>query len=86
MGSTFSAAHAAATAPRTGILAAADQASTQIAALFSQYTQGYRRLRAQLAAFHEQFVQAVSTSARTYATAEANAVQTNAGKFGEQTH
>ncbi|XVL47155.1 PE family protein [Mycobacterium lepromatosis] len=52
------------------------QVSTQITALFSQHAQGYQRLSAQLAAFHEQFAQAVSTSARTYATAEINAVQT----------
>ncbi|AKN16426.1 PE family protein [Mycobacterium haemophilum DSM 44634] len=77
IGSTLNAANAAAAAPTTGILAAAaDQVSTQIAALFSQHAQGYQRLSAQLAAFHEQFVQAMSTSASTYAAAEANAVQT----------
>ena len=64
-------------APTTGLLpAAADEVSTQIATLFSAHAQGFQRLSAQVAAFHEQFVQALTASANTYATAEANAAQT----------
>ena len=77
VGSTLSTANAAASAPTTGLLpAAADEVSTQIATLFSAHGQGFQRLSAQAAAFHEQFVQALTASANTYATAEANAVQT----------
>ena len=75
IGSTLSTANAAAAAPTTGLLpAAADEVSAQIAALFSAHGQGFQRLSAQAAAFHEQFVQALTASANAYATAEANAV------------
>jgi hypothetical protein len=77
LGSTISTANAAASPPTTGLLpAAADEVSTQIAALFSTHGQGFQRLSAQAAAFHEQFVRALTAGANTYATAEANAVQT----------
>ena len=77
VGSTLSTANAAASSSTTGLLpAAADEVSTQIATLFSAHGQGFQRLSAQAAAFHEQFVQALTASANTYVTAEANAVQT----------
>ena len=77
IGSTLSTANAAASAPTTGLLpAAADEVSTQIATLFSAHAKGFQRLSAQVATFHEQFVQALTASANTYATAEANAAQT----------
>jgi PE family len=77
VGSTLSTANATASAPTTGLLpAAADEVSTQIATLFSAHAQGFQRLSARAAAFHEQFVQALSASANTYATAEVNAAQT----------
>jgi hypothetical protein len=77
LGSTIDTANAAASAPTTGLLpAAADEVSTEIAALFSAHGQGFQRLSAQAAAFHERFVQALTGSASTYATAEANAAQT----------
>jgi PE family len=76
-GSTLSTATAAAAAPTTGVLAAAaDDVSTQIAAQFSEYGLGYQQLSAQVAAFHEQFVQTLTAGANTYATAEANVAQT----------
>ena len=76
IGSTLSAANAAAAAPTTGVLAAAaDEVSTQIAALFSQHAQGYQQLSARAAAFHEQFVQALTASASSYVAAETNAAQ-----------
>ena len=77
IGSTLSMANAAAAAPTTGVLAAAaDEVSTQVAALFSQHAQGYQQLSARAAAFHQQFVQAMTTSASSYTAAEADVAQT----------
>jgi hypothetical protein len=77
LGSTISTANAAAAAPTTALVpAAADDVSAAIATLFSAHGQGYQRLSAQVAAFHEQFVQSLTASANTYAATEANAVQT----------
>ncbi|MDD4867043.1 MAG: PE family protein [Mycobacterium sp.] len=77
LGSAITAANAAAAAPTTGLpAAAADEVSTQLAALFSQHGHGMQQLTARLAAFHEQFVEALTSAASTYAAAEANAAQT----------
>src|ERR1700741_2470089 len=78
IGSTLSAAKAAAAAPTTGVLAAAeDEVSAAIAALFSAHGQGFQALGAQAAAFHAQFVQALNVGAGAYASTEA----ANAGPF-----
>jgi PE family len=80
IGSTISTANAAAAAPTTGLLAAAeDEVSTQIAALFAQHAHGYQQLSTQVAAFHEEFVQALTSSAGAYVSAEANAARTLIG-------
>ena len=72
IGSTLSAANAAAAAPTTGIVAAAsDEVSAAIAALFSWHGQAYQALGARAAALHEQFVQALTAGARSYVGAEA---------------
>jgi hypothetical protein len=72
IGSTLDAVESAAAAPTTGILAAAgDEVSGAIAAAFSAHGQGFQALGAQVAAFHEQFVQALTASAGSYASAEA---------------
>jgi PE family len=77
IGSTLSTANAAASVPTTGVVAsAADQVSAQVAALFSEHGLGYQQVSAQIAKFHEQFVQTLSAGANAYAAAEANAVQT----------
>ena len=77
LGLTISTANATAAAPTTGLLpAAADEISTEIATLFSAHGQGFQRLSAQVAAFHEHFVQSLNAGANAYATAEASAVQT----------
>jgi PE family len=77
IGSSLSAAGAAAVAPTTGILAAAeDEISTQIAALFSAHGLGFHELSAQASAFHEQFVQTLTAGAGSYAATEARGVQT----------
>lgn len=77
IGSTLGTANAAAAAPITGVAAAAaDEVSAQVAAMFSEHGLGYQQLSARVTAFHEQFVQALSAGASTYAAAEANAAQT----------
>src|ERR1700758_2047867 len=77
IGSTLGAANAAAVAPTTGVLAsAADQVSAQVAALLSEHGLGYQQVSAQMATFHERFVQTLSAGTSTYAQAEANAAQT----------
>jgi hypothetical protein len=77
LGSTISTANAAAAAPTTALVpAAGDEVSAEIARLFSAHAQGYQQLSAQVAAFHERFVQSLIASANTYAASEANAVQT----------
>src|SRR5258708_12244346 len=71
LGSTLGAANAAAAAQTTGLLAAAeDEVSAAIAALFGAHGQAYQALSAQATAFHNEFVQALSTGAGSYAAAE----------------
>lgn len=56
----------------TGVLAAAeDEVSGAIAALFSAHGRGYQALSAQVASFHERFVQTLTRAAGAYAAAEA---------------
>jgi hypothetical protein len=72
--SALSAANAAA-APTTGMAAAAaDEVSTAIAALFGTYGQEYQAVSAQAAAFHARFVEALTTGAGWYASAESTNV------------
>uniref|UniRef100_UPI003565A329 PE family protein n=1 Tax=Mycobacterium marinum TaxID=1781 RepID=UPI003565A329 len=72
IGSTLNAATAAAAAPTTGVLAAgADQVSAAVAALFSGHALDYQALSTQVAAFHTQFVEAVTGAGNAYAAAEA---------------
>lgn len=76
IGSSITAANATAAAPTTGLLAAAaDEVSTQVAALFSAHAQGYQKLGAQVAVFHDQFVAALNSGSSAYAAAEASAAQ-----------
>lgn len=65
IGSTLNAANVVAAVPTTGVLAAAaDEVSTQVAALLSAHAQGYQQLsRQMMTAFHDQFVQALRASA-----------------------
>lgn len=77
IGSELRTAHTAAAAPTTGVLAAAaDEVSTQIAAVFSQHALGFQQLGARAAAFHEQFVAALTAGASSYAAAEAGVART----------
>jgi hypothetical protein len=76
IGSTLGAANAAAVAPTTGVVAsAADQVSAQVAALLSEHGLGYQQVSAQMAAFHERFVQTLTAGAGAFAQTEANAAQ-----------
>jgi triacylglycerol lipase len=77
IGSDLNAAHTAAATQTTAVLVAAeDEVSAAIAAVFSAHGQGFQALSTQAAAFHNQFVQALNTSAGTYASSEAQAVNT----------
>ncbi|MCV7123125.1 PE family protein, partial [Mycobacterium lacus] len=72
IGASIAQASASAAAPTTGVLAAgADEVSAAVAALFTARAWGYQSLSAQAASFHQQFVQALSSGAAAYATAEA---------------
>ena len=72
IGSGMSEANAAAGPATTGVLAAAaDEVPAAVAALFSSHGQAYQSLSARLAAFHQQFVQAMKAGSGAYASAEA---------------
>ncbi|BBX75420.1 PE-PPE domain-containing protein [Mycobacterium shinjukuense] len=73
IGSAVSEATAAAAAPTTSLLAAAaDEVSVAIANVFGAYGQQYQAISAQLAAFHNQFVQNLTAAANAYINAEAS--------------
>jgi hypothetical protein len=77
MGSTINGATTAAAAHTNSLAAAAaDEVSTQIAAMFSAHGLEFQQLSAQAAAFHEQFVQTLAASANAYSAAESSATQT----------
>jgi hypothetical protein len=76
IGSAMNAENSAAAAPTTGVVpAAADEVSALTAAQFAVHAQMYQVISAQAAAIHEMFVNALGTSAGSYAATEAaNAV------------
>ncbi|WP_373206189.1 PE family protein, partial [Mycobacterium marinum] len=72
IGNTIGQASYAAAAPTTAVIsAAADEISMQIAALFGAHGQSFQAVSSQAALFHDQFVQALTTGASSYASAEA---------------
>lgn len=75
IGAEYDGANAAAAGPTTGVVpAAADEVSALTAAQFSAHAQMYQAVSAQAAAFHQQFVDTLGTSAGSYtATEVANA-------------
>ncbi|MBW0011871.1 MAG: PE family protein [Mycobacterium sp.] len=76
IGSTITKANAAAAAPTTAVLAAAeDEVSAAVASLFSGHAQQYQALSAQAAAFHSQLVQTLTAGACAYAGTEAANVE-----------
>ncbi|BBZ48970.1 PE family protein [Mycobacterium heidelbergense] len=79
IGSTVSVAHMVAVGPTAAVLpAAADEVSASIAHVFSLHAQDYQALAGQAVVFHEQFVQHLTASAGSYASAEV----ANAASFG----
>ncbi|MBW0012458.1 PE-PPE domain-containing protein [Mycobacterium sp.] len=76
IGSSISAANAAAAGATTGLpAAAADEVSAATASLFSRYASAYQTLSAQAAAFHDRFVRTLKSNALAYAGAEAGNVE-----------
>jgi hypothetical protein len=74
IGSTLDAAHQAATIPTVTLVpAAADEVSVGVAHLFSAQAQQFQGLAGKAAAFHDQFVQTLKTSAGSYSATEAAA-------------
>jgi hypothetical protein len=72
IGSGLTAAHAVAAARTAAVVpAAGDEVSAAIAALFSEEGRAFHALGAQAAAFHAQFVQALSGAGGAYGGAEA---------------
>ncbi|MCV7089986.1 PE family protein [Mycobacterium interjectum] len=72
IGTSISAANAAAAAPITGVVAAAeDEVSAAIASLFSRHGQQFQALSARAAAIHGRLVQALTSAGNSYAAAEA---------------
>lgn len=72
IGSAVSAENIAAAAPTTGVIpAAADGVSALAAAQFVAQAQAYQAISAQATAIHEMFVTTLGTSAGAYAAAEA---------------
>jgi hypothetical protein len=72
IGSTLNAAHMTAATPTVAVVpAAADEVSVSIAHLFSVHAQDYQALAGRAAAFHEQFVEHLTSSAASYANTEA---------------
>ncbi|WP_156690609.1 PE family protein [Mycobacterium sp. Marseille-P9652] len=72
IGSAIDAAHMLAATPTLSVLpSAADEVSVGIAHLFSGYAHDYQMLAGKAAAFQEQFVQHLTASAASYASAEA---------------
>lgn len=72
IGSAVSTANQAAAAATTAVLAAAeDEVSAGIATLLSAQGQGYQAVSAQAAVFHAEFIQALTSAAGSYASAEA---------------
>jgi hypothetical protein len=76
IGTSLRAAHAAAAAQTTAIVApAADEVSEAITSLFGTAAREYQALGAQAAAFHESFVKTLGAAAGQYVAAEAANVQ-----------
>ncbi|MFV0494191.1 PE family protein [Mycobacterium sp.] len=77
IGADIGAANTAAALPTTGVAAAAaDEISTQVAALFSDHALAYQQISAAASEFHDSFVQALGTGANAYTSAESAAART----------
>lgn len=80
IGSTLSEANVNAALQTAGVpAAAADQVSAAVAAFWGAYGQGYQRVSAEMAAFHNQFVQRLASAGSSYTNAESAVAETLQG-------
>lgn len=80
IGSSISQAEVLAAGPTAGIaVAAADEISEAVAALFRTFAQEYQDVSQQVAVFQQGFAQALTAASNSYAQAEAMAAETLAG-------
>lgn len=80
IGSTISEANVVAAAPTLGVVApAADSVSAELAALFGGHAETYQAVSAQGQVFHQEFVNALSTSSAAYARGSRQRVRTGQG-------
>lgn len=85
LGSSISAANASAASATTQVLAAgADEVSARIAALFGGFGLEYQAISAQVAAYHQRFVQALSNHHRHPGTARVVQVGQAVAQSGAQ--
>jgi len=83
IGSTLTAANAAAAAPTTNVVAAAeDEVSAAVASLFSSHAQEFQALNARAAAFHTHFTNLLNAGAGSYISTEITNAQAAAGSGG----
>lgn len=61
---------------------AGDQVSAVVARFFGAHAQGYQQISAQMASFHDQFVQALASNGASYANAETAAAAPLQDIFG----
>jgi hypothetical protein len=86
LGSTLTAANAAAASPISGLApAAADEVSDAIAKLFAAYGRQYQAVATHAAAFHTEFTEALAAAGSAYAAAEADAQALLGGSGATQT-
>ncbi len=72
IGAAVNAGNAAAAAPTSGVVpAASDDVSALVAAQFTAHAELYQAVSAQATAIHQQLVDALTVSSRSYASAEA---------------
>ncbi|MBX9979515.1 MULTISPECIES: PE family protein [Mycobacterium] len=80
IGSAIGDSNTAAAQQTTGVPAsAADQVSAAVATFWDAHAQGYRNISAQMSAFHDQFVQALTAGGAAYANAESAAASSLGG-------
>ncbi|PJE21042.1 MAG: PE family protein, partial [Mycobacterium sp.] len=83
IGSTVSAAGAAAAAPTSGLLAAAaDEVSEAVANFFGSYGQEFQAVIGQVEAYHAQFQQSLAAAANAYVHTETGAAAALQGVLG----
>jgi hypothetical protein len=83
IGSTINEANASAAQQTAAVpAAAADQVSAAVATFWGAHAQGYQDISAQMASFHDKFVQALASGGASYAATEAAAAAPLQDLFG----